>query len=754
MDRAQFDERYTAHLNKQQQEAVHAVDGAILLLAVPGSGKTTVLVTRLGYMLLCCGIAPEQILTMTYTVAATKEMTQRFVRLFGDTAAPEFRTINGVCAKIIDYYSYVHERRAFSLLDDDGEVAKLLSSLYHEQCGDFATPSTIKDIRRWITYVKNQMLAADEIRLLDTGIPKFPELFDRYCASLRALRRMDYDDQMVYAKTILERHGDVLAHFREQFPYLCVDESQDTSKIQHAIIRLLTGENGNLFMVGDEDQSIYGFRAAYPEALMRFEESYPNARVLLMEENFRSTPEILQAADAFIRKSKSRHPKTIRPTRPSGTAVEVISAVDRAAQYAYLLQLAKTDECPAVLYRNNDSALPLLDLLDRQGLVYRCRQMDDTFFTNRIVMDVTDMIHFAQNGHDTDIFLRIYFKLGSGISRKAAETACEQSRLSGKPILEELVHGTELSPYAHDRVVELLDTMPLLLECTAEIGLIRIWRDLRYGGYVEQMKLDANKFTILRLLARQEENLGALLARLRQLRTLVATPRAEEEKPKILLSTVHSSKGLEYDTVYLLDVVDGILPPNAAPADPEELRQYEEERRLFYVAMTRAKNRLYLFRCRGFDTSFVSEIMDSMPKLDVSSNDLFFFLQTDLLGKRYCHRTLGTGSVAAYCDSRFLIAYENGQTKLQTLPELLAQRAVEFLRLESPQRPSAEVDERILLASAYPGRRVVHITYGQGRIVRFQAPYVEIAFDSGECKTFDLLYSIHHKLLSYSEYDV
>ena len=294
MDREEFDRKYTGRLNRQQSEAVHAVEGAVLLLAVPGSGKTTVLVTRLGYMLCCCGIPVNKILTMTYTKAATQEMKKRFARLFGEDCPniPEFRTINGVSSKIIDFYAKSHSNgNAFQLMADERLLSKLVSDLYRELSGEFATQGIIKDLCKNITYVKNRMLDKEEIGKLDTGFEKFPELYRRYNLTLRQQHWMDYDDQMVYAKTILEKHADVLTHFQDMFPYICVDESQDTSKIQHAIIQRLAQKNGNIFMVGDEDQSIYGFRAAYPEALMQFEQTYPNARVLLMEENYRSTPE-------------------------------------------------------------------------------------------------------------------------------------------------------------------------------------------------------------------------------------------------------------------------------------------------------------------------------------------------------------------------------------------------------------------------------------------------------------------------------
>lgn len=318
MDREAFDRKYAARLNRQQQEAVHAVEGPVLLLAVPGSGKTTVLVTRLGYMLCCCGIAPDQILTMTYTRAAAGEMKQRFAALFGQDCPhpPEIRTINGVSSKIIAYYAQnCGKRPPFILAEDESALAKLVSDLYRDLCGEYPTQSVVKELRKSIAYAKNMMLPEERLGELDTGFEKFPELYREYGKALRDNKWMDYDDQMVYAKKILEFHEDVRTYFQNRFPYICVDESQDTSRIQHAIIRLLAGKSGNIFMVGDEDQSIYGFRAAYPDALMQFEQTYPGARVLLMEENYRSTPEILRAADAFIRKITTAAP---RPSTPPG----------------------------------------------------------------------------------------------------------------------------------------------------------------------------------------------------------------------------------------------------------------------------------------------------------------------------------------------------------------------------------------------------------------------------------------------------
>lgn len=772
MTRSEFDRKYTSQLNPQQLAAVHAVDGAVLLLAVPGSGKTTVLVTRLGYMLCCCGISPDAILTMTYTKAATKEMQKRFVRLFGQDCPqiPEIRTINGVSSKIIDFYTRTHgSGSAFTVVENEGELAKIVSDLYRELSGEFATQSVIKELRKGIAYVKNMMLGKEDLGELDTGFDQFPELYVQYNLALRQRRWMDYDDQMIYAKTILENYPDILAHFQDAFPYICVDEAQDTSKIQHAIIQLLARKTGNLFMVGDEDQSIYGFRAAYPDALMQFEQTYPKARVLLMEENYRSTPEILHLANGFIRKNTDRRPKTVRPTRASGANVHLISAADRTAQYAWLLDMAAhCDGRTAVLYRNNDSALPLIDLMERQGLPFRCRQMDDTFFTHRLVADLLDIIAFANDRKNTEAFLRIYYKIGCGITKKAAEYACEACQRSGKTVLEELLTFSPLSQYARDSAAGLMDLLPQLLEETAARGLKRIWTELRYKDYVEQQQLDGNKFEILTLLAEREADLNTLVARLDYLRMLVSAP-PEPSSEGLILSTVHSSKGLEYETVYLLDVLDGILPAVTEPKGPEEERRYQEERRLFYVAMTRAKDHLYLFSCLDRSSAFIRELRRELPVEKTEEDDLFAALREELCGKAYYHRQKGRGTVRAACEGRCMIAYPGGETETLTVGQMYDRRRV--LRA-APSRTAVQGKPRIaippagrtapqrdrsltsgettaLMAGAVLGRKVIHTTFGTGTIVSCQGAVMTVQFPQSGEKKFVLPDAVRRGLLRY-----
>lgn len=777
MDRETFDRKYAIHLNSQQAKAVHAVDGAVLLLAVPGSGKTTVLVTRLGYMLCCCGISADKILTMTYTKAATGEMKQRFAKLFGEDCpqVPEFRTINGVSSKIIDFYTRTHgSGKAFTLISDDSKLSQLVSDLYRKLSGEFATQNVTKELRKFITYAKNMMLSKEEIGKLDTDFKKFPELYNSYNSILRQKSYMDYDDQMVYANQILERYPDILAHFQDSFPYICVDESQDTSKIQHSIIHLLAQKSGNIFMVGDEDQSIYGFRAAYPDALIQFEHTYPNARVLLMEENYRSTPEILSVADAFVQKNSNRHPKKIHPTRASGANVHLISVSNRAFQYSWLINAAAQGEGQtAILYRNNDSALPLIDLLDRSGITYRCRQMDDTFFTHRIIADIMDIIAFARDEHNSELFMRIYYKIGGGISKKAAEYACEQSKFTKKPILFELLRFSQLSNYARDNVIDLIDLLPIVLQSSAINSIKYIWNGLHYRDYAEKQKLDTNKFDILCLLAEQEPELNSFLDRLDYLRKLVSEPLSTPNA-NFVLSTVHSSKGLEYDTVYILDVFDGILPSETNPKSEEEQKQYQEERRLFYVAMTRAKNNLFLFYCSNQKSAFMDELRLSVPIVLPEENDIFESLKTERCEKSYNHAQNGMGTIKAFCEDLCLIVYQSGKEQFLTVGQMYEQRAV---LLKMPNKHSIQTKKRktssdigkydskqdiqctplmaeekaAIISGARPGRKVVHSKFGEGNIIEFEDPFVTVRFPTRGKKKFLLLDTMQRGLLCYDK---
>ena len=635
MEWKEFEATFSVKLNQQQKEAVQSTKGPVLLLAVPGSGKTTVLVTRLGYMIYCRNIPPESILTVTYTVAATKDMSERFAVRFGEDMAKrlEFRTINGICAMIIQYYGRRIGKTPFELVKDEKATTGMLIKICQDHGMGYPTESDLKNVRTLITYIKNMMLNEEELQKLEEESDiRIAGIYREYCRQMREQKLMDYDDQMLYAYNILRKDPGVLAYFQNRYPYICVDEAQDTSKIQHAIIALLAAGTGNLFMVGDEDQSIYGFRAAYPEALLSFEKKHPGAKVLLMEENFRSNAKIVEAADKFIQKNTLRHEKHMRAAREAGADIREISLKSRKAQYVYLMKAAQ--ECTtgmagmsgseehrgradasvtetAVLYRDNECAIPLIDLLERKNIPYRMRNADLSFFTHRTVLDVQNIIRFAMDPKDTELFMQIYYRLKLFFNKKDALRYAQISQEKDMEVLDAALKYGNLEKYQEDNIRNLKRQMVRILNMPGDEAVNQILTYMGYQDYLKKMGMNVNKLETVKLIGSRVESPEKLLERLEELRTIIQEKVSDKDCP-LILSTMHASKGLEYDTVYLLDVMDGILPEkvlaNPRTASKEELETYEEERRLFYVGVTRAKNQLNVFTTNK-PSKFCSELL-------------------------------------------------------------------------------------------------------------------------------------------------
>ncbi len=688
----EFQNKYNIKLNRQQADAVQSVEGPVLLLAVPGSGKTTVLVTRLGYMIYCKKIAPENILTLTYTVAATRDMAERFEKYFGAELRErlEFRTINGVCARIIQYFGQLIGKDSFQLVTEENTTAGMVSLIFQQVEGIYPTEGDIKDIRSRITYIKNMMLSAEQISKLEEEADfQLSKIYKMYCEEMRKQGLMDYDDQMIYAWNILRRSPETLQYFQSRYQYICVDEAQDTSKIQHEIISLLAGGRENLFMVGDEDQSIYGFRAAYPKAMLSFEKNHPGAKVLLMEENFRSNARIVEAADRFIQKNTMRHEKHMKAFREAGANIREIELKTRKAQYTYLEKVAmECREQTAVLYRDNESVLPLVDRLERKGIPYRMRNADLTFFTHRTVTDILNIIRFAINPKDTELFMQIYFKLNLYINKQNAIRFCEISGKKDMPVLEAAVRYGDFPDYTVRSIQEIRMHLELVQREAADKAVNRIVKLMGYGEYLERMGLNDRKIFIMKEIACMEEAAEGFLNRMVQLQQIIREKECDSACP-FILSTIHASKGLEYDTVYLLDVMDGILPEkvlmNSKKADAKEWENYEEERRLFYVGVTRAKNSLQLFRLPNTST--------------------------------FCKELFGRESK---------VAFAPGQGRYLA--------PITTKGMEKPQKVFSEKDFAAFCKLLSEGGSVIHKKYGKGIVAEMLEEYVTIQFEEASKK--------------------
>ena len=607
-----FKEKYHINLNKQQERALLAVEGANLLLAVPGSGKTSVLVARLGHMVLNKNIPPQSILAITYNTAAAEEMKSRFSSQFGEKYGKniDFRTINSLAYRVYcDYCCKVNKPVRKQISNDDRR--HLLGEIFKQHNGEYAAENDILELSAAVTYIKNMMLSVEQIHEIETEYPHLNAMYESYRKTLDAKDLMDFDDQLVYAHALLTKRAEVASEWQSKYKYICVDEAQDTSKIQHEIIKILAQGN-NLFMVGDEDQSIYGFRAAYPKALLNFRFNYLNPYILRMERNYRSTTQIVDKAQSFISQNKGRYEKNMTAERGDGEAVSLEQVESREMQYMRLLDIAKSaDRETAFLYRDNESSVVLIDLFLRNGVPFRLRKPEMNFFGNRVVKDIVAYLSLALNKNDTNAFSQICNK---GIiylknqQRNYAIKNCKNKHIS----VYDAVEGQ--MQYLKERQRNRADDFRSVMARVAKsktADAISILRNSGYEDYLREKHLDLGKVEILIILAKQEPDIKKFLNRLIELEGLIQKGFYSKATNAVILSTIHSSKGLEYDSVYMVDVYNGRFPSsrqNIFSRSKDNADGEQEERRLFYVGITRAKNRLSLFGIKGRESTFIDQL--------------------------------------------------------------------------------------------------------------------------------------------------
>ncbi len=623
----QFKEQYRVHLNKQQERAMQAIEGSNLLLAVPGSGKTTVLVARLGYMVLVKNILPESILAITYTKQAADEMRRRFSTWFGykNGGRIDFRTINSLSLMIYTDYCDKTGRHKKTLIEG-GERKKLIRNIYKKYYDRYASENDFQKLSSAIVYIKNMMLTEEKIHEIEVEAeyPHLNAMYNYYQSALKAQNQMDFDDQMVFAYKILSLDRDTLRSYQRRYKYICVDEAQDTSKLQHEIIRLLA-QGSNLFMVGDEDQSIYGFRAAYPKALLNFRYDYLNPYILRMEQNYRSTNQIVEKAQSFISKNKGRYEKHMTAQRGDGEDVSLISVSSREDQYMYLLDVAKNVNTEtAFLFRDNESAVVLVDLLLRNNIQFKLRKPEMNFFEIQIVKDLVSFLSLATNEFDFRSFYRIYNKGILNFEAKQRDLViqnCQEKHMSVFDAIDEQMKSTDHRN--QPRRSAFRDVMTEVKKASPDKA-ISVLLTSGYENYLKEKHFDAGKIEILQILAKQESTVEGLLHRLQDLNRLLKQGFKSEQNNPILLSTIHSSKGLEYDSVYMVDVYDGRFPssrPNHFCRSKDGSDGEQEERRLFYVGITRAKNKLHLFEINERVSTYIEELFPEKRMLRLQKEE-------------------------------------------------------------------------------------------------------------------------------------
>lgn len=679
-------EQFHLSFTQQQLQAIETIDGPVLLLAVPGAGKTTVMVSRIASMIYEHGIAPSSILTITFSKAGARDMRRRYEGLFGqlEKETPLFCTIHSFCYQVVGSYCQATGGVAPQLIEAR-ERSMALREIYQRINQEFLSEDLEEELVSNLSFIKNAMLRQEDVeqnekqpaekRVLETQIKNLWSIYKAYSNFKRDNGLMDFDDMLSYTLTILKKYPQILEYYQDRYPYLCVDEAQDTSKLQHAVIGLLAQKSQNLFLVGDEDQSIYRFRGACPENLLEFPKQYPKAKLLKMEENFRSTGEIVEHANRFISFNKQRYPKNMFTHNERGGPIEVKKLHDFADQYhaaieAYLAEPGTT----AFIYRNNLSAVPIADILDRNDVDFYIKEHKARLKNNYVVSDVLAFFSLSFDSKDFAAFSRIFYKTSSCLKRNMLSRIPQGPLMEGESYFDRMVtlcdenQNTGKIRYISMMVEQLHKMEPVkAMECILyQIGYLGYLEFTSGAGY----SMQAQKLNILMSLASRVSTVEQFLDRIDELDEIVVQ-HAQRPQARLTLTTAHSAKGLEFDTVVLLDCMDDIFPAHSAvekwKLGMEE--EMEEEARLFYVACTRARKRLVLpyanfsANTPAVPSRFLSRLMEPEQKEEQTKADGIRLYP----GLMIEHKNFGRGQVVSVNRERGTFTAFFGKNGTRTL---------------------------------------------------------------------------------------
>ncbi|OPX43178.1 putative ATP-dependent DNA helicase YjcD [Ruminiclostridium hungatei] len=611
-----LDRKYNIRLNSEQREAVRHGEGPALILAGPGSGKTTVITARAAFLIKEAGIRPQNILTLTFNKAAQQEMEKRFGRLYGSDISEKvhFATLHSFCNRVVREYERMKGRKLQRIEGSEQETGKhkLLKDIYLKINNSRINDDELENLINEIGLVKNSLIK--EFEGLGFNTKRFPQVYRAYEDYKKSNLLIDFDDMLTYAFSILTKYPRLLAYYRNKYTYIQVDEAQDLSKIQFELIRLLSAESGNVFIVADDDQSIYGFRGAEPQYILDFEKQFGQCSIYRLERNYRSAGNIVRLSSSFIRQNKNRYDKNHAAVNASGKEPETVKTRSQREQLKFILDKLEeggnsSGDIPfhtAVLYRNNLSSILVADLLERNGIGFKIRQNKLHFFRHWLVQEITAFLHFALNPRDVEAFSKIYYRMNRYISKAMLE--CALSGSGNRPVIDCIMDGIELKPF------QLEGLQAVKLEF-AQLAEKRPWNALEYiknnFKYLESVKeycglmgisceYNYRLFEILQEIAYNCSSIVGFLDRLAELDRLFEGNNAAAcagGGAAVTLSTLHSSKGLEYDCVFMIDLINSELPGDKLLEKAVELKDMsvlEEERRLFYVGMTRARQELYL----------------------------------------------------------------------------------------------------------------------------------------------------------------
>lgn len=620
------------NINEAQCRAITHGAGAMLVLAGPGSGKTFTVTQRIKYLIEHHHVKPEDILVITFTKAAATEMQERFAKLNEGRNYPvHFGTFHSIFFQILRYtYRFTAQN-----IIREGDKYRLLSQIISEIPDEIGSRSQIDDssdtlqrLLSEISTVKNNGITPQEIKSTTVSQAEFEYIFRIYKQEMNRSKLIDFDDMVLLCRDLLVSRPETLKIWQERFQYILVDEFQDICPLQYEVVRLLAKPQDNLFIVGDDDQAIYGFRGSRPEIMLNFTKDYPEAEQVLLDVNYRSRKDIVDVAGKLIAHNKTRFDKKVRTQNEQLGGVKIYafhSKLKQAENIAllirqYMEQPGARYSDIAILYRTNSHTVYTADRLMKEGIPFSMKEKPRNIYDSAVAKDIIAYLRYALHEDSVEDFLRIMNKPVRYIKRLTVPR---------NPFaMQELIENNRSTGYVIQNILDLYDNLHFVRNLNPFSAVNFIRKGIGYDAFLKKQAIeqgrdgskDFEELEELMQLAKDFETIPEWLEQIQNYDAVMQEVIQQERRQKqetdaVSMVTMHASKGLEWKVVVLPDVNEGVIPHKKAVTDSE----LEEERRMFYVAMTRAKEYLFIFYIQEKEAGnllpsrFLDEIMTPVP---------------------------------------------------------------------------------------------------------------------------------------------
>ena len=608
--------------NEAQTKAICHKNGPAMVLAGPGSGKTLVITRRVEYLIKKYGVRPEQILVITFTKAAAKEMRERFARITKDDRFPvTFGTFHGIYYGIL---KWAYRMNASNIFSEEEKMMLLREVIAGMELEIEDEKEFLQGIASEIGQIKNNRLSLEEYESSNCSDQMFRQIYEEYERRRKLLKKIDFDDMLVLCYELFQKRPDILQMWQKKFQYILIDEFQDINQVQYDVIRMLALPENNLFIVGDDDQSIYRFRGARPEIMLGFSKDYPNAKSIILDVNYRSTKAVVSAARRVIERNKNRYQKEIITVNEQGDNVHIQEVRHPVEESHYVReQIAKAVAAGtepsqiAVLYRTNTEPRALVETFMEYHIPFQMKEHLPNLYEHFIGRDFQSYMRMALGGRDRGDFLLIMNRPNRYIGRDSVDR--------GEISFENLRKYYMEKDWMVDRIDQLEVDLKVIRRMTPYAAIQYIRKSVGYDLFLNEyaikrkMKLEDLQELIREMEERAkefktiEEWFDHIEKYTEELRMQAVT--RTENRNAVSLMTFHAAKGLEYDTVFIIGANEDVTPYKKAEL-PEEM---EEERRMFYVAMTRAKKHLTISYVREKNgkameqSRFLGELFQNRP---------------------------------------------------------------------------------------------------------------------------------------------